>query len=146
MRCGGILDWTACAQLVRKRTVRVQCKLSQGAGISGFGGYFLRAGQKRAESVSSLKHHEESGQRFLRGIGNVSRRPADLLQPEKVRARLDRFELGDPGYRSHDLNPPEVASWFDAVDLRETIIAVLLLPKISRERIKSETKAVADAI
>ena len=86
--------------------------------------------------------HEQARQRLGWRIGDVRRRPPQLLQSEvgrrkRVRRirrdrRLDRLVLRDALGRSHDLHPARVESRLDAIQLAERIVAVLLLPESPR--------------
>jgi hypothetical protein len=49
--------------------------------------------------------HEQARLRFRRRIGDVRRRPAQLLQVLSAERRLDLFELRDPRGRTDYLNP-----------------------------------------
>jgi hypothetical protein len=83
---------------------------------------------------------------LLRAIGDVRRRPAHLLQARASDRQLDALELRDPIERAHHLDPSAVHAGLDAVQLVEAVIAVLLLPQRTRDRVECHPEAVADAV
>jgi hypothetical protein len=109
----------------------------------------LRVAERRAGQ------HEQARQRLLGRVGDVRRRPADLLEAEvpvgreRLRRRrigLDRLELRDPRCRAHDLHPAGVHPGLDAVELAERVVAVLLLPQVTGPRVEREAERVAQAV
>src|SRR5678815_4204220 len=98
----------------------------------------------RGESVAALEDPEQALDGFFRRVSDISWRPTDLLQAEEVRAGFNGFEFCDAGKRSHDLNPAEICSRFDHVNLREAVVAVLCLPQLAGARTAGHAEAVAN--
>src|SRR5688572_17067492 len=59
---------------------------------------------------------------------------------------LDLAELGDPIGGSRDLDPATVLARLDAVELVEGVLAVLLLPQVSGDRVHGHAEAVPNAV
>jgi hypothetical protein len=97
-------------------------------------------------AVVRAAEHEQALQRLGRRVGDVGRRPADLLEPDERRGRLDHLELRHPADRPHHLDPPVVLPGRDAVDLVERVVAVLLIPEHAGLRIHGHPEAVADTV
>src|SRR5439155_5420153 len=72
--------------------------------------------------------------------------PTQLLQISRAIRRFDLFELSHAAHRAHDLDPAIVRSGGDSIHFIKRVVAVLLVPKISRIRIETQTKAVAHAV
>jgi hypothetical protein len=107
-------------------------------------------------AVVRAREHEETRERLSRAVRDIRRQPADLLEAEvrggeRVRRRrrhrrLDRLELRDALRRAHDLHPAGVEPWVGPVHLAEAVVAVLLLPKGTGDRVEGHPEAVPEAV
>src|SRR5688572_17069780 len=96
--------------------------------------------------ILCARQHEETRERFLRRRRNVRRRPAELLKIARAVSHFDRLVFRDTAEWSHRLDPAAVESRGDAIDLIVRIIAILLRPETSADRIESHAETVSHAV
>ena len=91
-------------------------------------------------------NHHEPGRELLRAVGDERRQPANLLESEERRTRLDFLELCEPADGAHDLDPAAVHAGFDTVDFGEGVVAVLFQPEVAGHGIEVHAERVAQPV